>query len=239
MWFNKNLKKLLDDSANLSSGNTLFITDLDNILYVTTGNNICNEYEENQLMSKELKQILDDYKITKDNNDPVLLNNKNIAIYQDNKFNTIWKSLMIFPIVISNTVYGSIISASYHKVFEERHIKYAKTTMQFITENIISFLDNKITEDSTMEFFNLFYDVNLDYVTNLLEEKQHLLENTDSFKQFQIKGSNIYDYLEKSLTEEEFKNFNRYLHYEHRKHEYENTLCFFMGMKLAKEISKL
>lgn len=238
MWFNKNLQELLDSGAKLSSGNTLFLTDLQNVLYVTTGHTE-DKKNNSKPMSKELQQVLNGYKISIKEHDPIVLNNQCISIYEEIKLNTIWKSLMIFPIIINDKVYGSIISASYHKVFDDKHIKYARTTIQFVTQNIIDFLNNKMASNGTVDPLNLFYDINLEYVASLLDEKKYLLDDVEIFKKSKDNYSTLYEYFNSILSEEDMKKFERLLHYKHIQQEYENTLCLFMGMKINNNISKL
>ena len=137
MFINDSLKDFLASSAKLSN-NAFYITDLNNILLFTTK---CRHNEEKLEISRELLEILLDFsnKILNTTKPYILRNSSNniVNIIEDRFLNIHWKSQVILPIYIDNSIIGSLIMLNYHQNFSDNDLVFAKTTLSFIEKFIL------------------------------------------------------------------------------------------------------
>lgn len=144
MWVTNEVLKSIDAATTLS-GNKIFLTDLENVLYVGNANSsdITNVPISRQLLQKFLKFSFTDI----ESEFYLIKEHKNvIPIYQEEYLNNDWASQIILPIFIDDSIYGSLISVNYYKQFNDKHLEFAKTTQSIIKGHILDLLNKEGSE---------------------------------------------------------------------------------------------
>lgn len=134
MVINNEMKKFLKDSYSLCK-NSIYITDLENVRGF-----INFEFEEfNKPISRKLLQQILNFSIANSSESFSIMNGKDniIPIFEDDTLNIDWKSQLLLPIWYDDQIHGTIIFTNYHKTLNFHHLKFAKTTQEFVKEFLI------------------------------------------------------------------------------------------------------
>ncbi|MDD2376126.1 MAG: stage V sporulation T C-terminal domain-containing protein [Clostridia bacterium] len=128
MILKEKFKKFIDISVKLSFGSTIYITDLENVLYAAS--ELFSNVENKEISLELLKQAL---LFNNDSNKNVILSDdKVIPIYNEQSKDIKYITQIILPIIIDNKVFGTLINTHNCTYYEEINLKYAKTTLEFV-----------------------------------------------------------------------------------------------------------
>jgi hypothetical protein len=129
MIFQDRFKNFIDISAKLSFGSSIYITDLEKVIYVASESfsNI-----ENKEISVELKSLQSVFANDYNNKDVILSDNKVIPIYNDRLIENKYITQIILPIVIDGKFFGTLINTNDSNYYDNVNLRYAKTTLEFV-----------------------------------------------------------------------------------------------------------
>ena len=128
MILNEKTKNFLINSA-LTCGNTLIITDLEKIIFVSS-----SSFDQfiNQPISNILKQILNHKTDLKIYCNSILFRYDSLPLSYNKTDNLNYSSQIIIPLFKEESIVGSVIMVSFHKTFNNSNFEYLKTTAEFI-----------------------------------------------------------------------------------------------------------
>jgi hypothetical protein len=128
MRFADKFKDFIDISAKLSFGSTIYITDLEKVLYVDSGSFSGTQDIE---ISKELSLILNYFE--NDFTNSIIFNDKEVVpIYINQSEDIKYITQIILPIIINDKIFGMLINTNEHNYYEDVNLRYAKTTREFV-----------------------------------------------------------------------------------------------------------
>lgn len=138
MKFTDEFKNFIGISAKLSFGSTIYITDLEKILYVDSGLFSSIENKEISIELSSLALLFDN-----DHNRNAILNDdKVIPIYNEQSKNSKYITQIILPIFINNKIFGTLINTRDYTYYDEVNLRYAKTTLKFVEVFIKDSIEN-------------------------------------------------------------------------------------------------
>lgn len=132
MKVNENIKEMINTSSKLSKGNYVYITDLENIIYVSNNNDVCENIHRGvlkKLLSFSITTIHDDYFLTNNTKEIIPIYEKNI--------NKDWKSQIILPISIDDKILGSLIVCNYNFKLDKTNVDFYMNTKDMIEKEIL------------------------------------------------------------------------------------------------------
>jgi len=243
MFINNSLKEFLASSAKLSN-NAFYITDLNNILLFTTK---CRYNEEKLEISRELLEILLDFsnKIFNTTQPYILRNSSNniVNIIEDRFLNIHWKSQIILPIYIDNSIIGSFIMLNYHQNFSDKDLVFAKTTLSFIEKFILQEKNKEGGKNmETKELQNntyLFSKKHLTDILNIHDDNLKTLKNIERYNDLEKQFVKLQDELRKKLDEEDIDKLDKMIDISCEIELYLNALFHSLGVKYGMEIGNL
>ncbi|MDF2866139.1 MAG: hypothetical protein K0R72_957 [Clostridia bacterium] len=129
MIFQDRFKNFIDISAKLSFGSSIYITDLEKVIYVASESfsNI-----ENKEISVELKALESVFANDYNNKGVILSDNKIIPIYNNQSVEIKYITQIILPIVIDGKFFGTLINTNDSNYYDNVNLRYAKTTLEFV-----------------------------------------------------------------------------------------------------------
>ncbi len=128
MIFQDRFKNFIDISAKLSFGSSIYITDLEKVIYVASESFSNIENKEISVELKALESVFaNDY-----NKDVILCDNKVIPIYNDRSIEIKYITQIILPIVIDGKFFGTLINTNDSNYYDNVNLRYAKTTLEFV-----------------------------------------------------------------------------------------------------------
>lgn len=133
----------------LIGGNSIYITDLDNVKGFCSSN-----FEKfDSPINRKLLRIILDMEISECSESFVIINEKSkiIPIFEDSSLNIDWSSQIILPIWFDDHIQGSLVFTNFHKTLHEKHLEFVKTTQKFIEGILIQQINKNYLKE---EHFN-------------------------------------------------------------------------------------
>lgn len=136
-------------SSYLLGGNSIYITDLDNVKGFCSGN---FEKFDNPI-SRKLLRIMLDMELASCSESFIIINEKNkiIPIFEDSSLNTAWNAQIILPIWFDDHIQGSLIFTNFHKNFHEKHLEFAKITQNFVKKFLLQQINKNYLKEETFD----------------------------------------------------------------------------------------
>jgi len=239
MWYREDIKDFLDNSMKLTSCNAIYLTDLENVLYVGSKDNTDTE-ETPQCISKEL--LIELLKVNiNDGSEQIFIHNKQIVPLFDDITKTIqWKFQMILPVMVNDKVSGALVFGN-DKEINENHIKFAKTTLKFVEDFILEGFNQQflLRDMDSINIDTFFCDDNLEQVNDLLEYNHEVMDREEVYTDTQEKLYYLSEYFDKILSKEDKEKFHQFEKYMQKQSECESYLAFQIGLKKGVQINNL
>ena len=240
MWVTEQIKKYLDSSINRSCAESIYLTDLDSVVYVVSRENI-NKQNSIKPISKELLKVLLQFSKNVSDDNITLLNNDNtISIFDDIALNSIYQFQMILPIIIDDNIYGSLIFGGNINI-HNKHMEFAEITRDFIQKMILQYLNQKhlLRDINKVNTLPLFSQDNLEYIDILLQNESELLNNDETVKQLKDKICNQESKLEEILSKEDYEKVEELLYSYSQHNSCECYLSYLIGLKTGMKITQI